>query len=452
MNTSDKCLFCDNLLDDSDEHIIPRSINGRLHSKKIICSECNVKRFGSDIDPVLADTFKQIIHLLNLKNARAVYVEDPEGKKYLKGTGNQFKSIKPQVRIKQIDGLTHINISGDEKHVLRLLEKRAKEFIPKGSKPIKLDVIRNVNGSPPMGMELNFPITPKMVLVLNKMAIEYYVHQGGDRAEVSDIIACVAAKTFSLNNVTFCNWNQEVRKFEDEEISHLLLVVLSKNYKGVRISHQHRQDVLTGRPIDGNVALSIDAVNLIPNGGKVDKNDFSILLDSLFERHQTRNFSEVFHQGIKQILEDVKNEVKAGTLTNENLTKVYIERSAEFISYLNVYEFPFAVSDVGAEQQKMINYIHSCMGEDEFEEFCKLNSKLLGMGIAFTSEEHSPEKCVLQSFIKSPTAKLNGQQIVKVYCVLKHADSEELKYIPFRNLFEGLRRIQREGIKYITDD
>ncbi|RYZ18782.1 MAG: hypothetical protein EOO10_25255 [Chitinophagaceae bacterium] len=50
------CIFCSNPLDGSDEHIIPDSLNGRLHSKGIICSDCN-QHFGEKLDPVLKECF-----------------------------------------------------------------------------------------------------------------------------------------------------------------------------------------------------------------------------------------------------------------------------------------------------------------------------------------------------------------------------------------------------------
>lgn len=68
-----KCIFCTNPLDGSDEHIIPESLNGRLHSKEIICHDCNVKKFGSNVDTILSQTFSQFILLLGLKNARTLY-------------------------------------------------------------------------------------------------------------------------------------------------------------------------------------------------------------------------------------------------------------------------------------------------------------------------------------------------------------------------------------------
>lgn len=46
-----KCKFCPNDLDNSDEHITLNCLNGKLHSREIICSECN-NYFGSQLDNV----------------------------------------------------------------------------------------------------------------------------------------------------------------------------------------------------------------------------------------------------------------------------------------------------------------------------------------------------------------------------------------------------------------
>ena len=55
------CLFCKNPLDGSDEHIIPDSLNGRIHSKKIICYNCNSNVFGKKIDPVGKEFFDYLL-------------------------------------------------------------------------------------------------------------------------------------------------------------------------------------------------------------------------------------------------------------------------------------------------------------------------------------------------------------------------------------------------------
>ncbi|WP_367182322.1 HNH endonuclease [uncultured Aquimarina sp.] len=57
-----KCFFCTNDLDNSDEHIILNSLNGKLHSKEIICSECN-NFFGAKLDSVAKDFFNPILFI-----------------------------------------------------------------------------------------------------------------------------------------------------------------------------------------------------------------------------------------------------------------------------------------------------------------------------------------------------------------------------------------------------
>lgn len=64
---SEACIFCTKQLDNSDEHIIPQSINGRIHSKRLICQKCN-HDFGTNLDPIIKETFGFLLHVLKIGN------------------------------------------------------------------------------------------------------------------------------------------------------------------------------------------------------------------------------------------------------------------------------------------------------------------------------------------------------------------------------------------------
>lgn len=466
MDERKTCIFCPNPLDSSDEHIIPESINGRLHSKEIICHDCNNK-FGSKVDTILSESFSLFIHMLELKNARTVYVEDPEGRKYTKDKKNKIKPVKPEISIQKKNGLLYINIQGDEKNALKLLEKQKKKFQLNGGDPIKLEIKRDSLSQPPLSIEISMDIDSRLTLVLNKIALEFYAYNNLDLSSVQDLLDQVGKLDFTLSNVTICNLKQESRTFEDGEVSHFLylktdenkkllycyvelfnivcaVVILKTNYTGPEINIQHRQDVITGKILKNKVDLVVDFDKLSYNVLNVSREDFSILVDLFCERHHERIFRETLDNGLKQIQEELKGEISSGVLKQEDYENRFIKLSAEYIAYLTVHEFPYAVSDLDDNQDEMINYIHSSMKEKMFDEFCSLNKTFIGFRIAFTSENHDPEKCVVVSFLKTPVGDRNGEKIVKVYCVLKNEETGQLKYIPFRNLFEGLRRLKEE--------
>ncbi len=463
MTKRTNCIFCDKDLDGSDEHIIPHSINGRLHSKQIICSSCNSK-FGIKVDKIVTQTFSQFIHLLGLKNARPVYVEDPGGKVYTQDKNYKVKPTKPELNVQKKDGLVYVTISGDEKNAMKLLEKQQKIFQPPGTKPIKLEIKRDNLSKPPLSMEIKLEIDSRLKLVLNKIALEFYAHNNLDTSVVKDLLKRVDKLDFSLDNVLFSNFNQEIRIFDDNEISHLValkndrskkalycyielfnlvcaVIVLSQDYVGPDLDLQYRQEVISGNRLETKLSLNLDLVN---TKTEIVREDLSILIDLFCERHHDKIFKDRLDEGFKNIKEELNLELEKGTLSNEEYADKFIRLSTEYIAYLSVYEFPFAVADFDDQQDEMVNYIHSSMRESQFGEFSTLNNGLIGLRIAFTSEEHDPEKCIVESFLKTPVGKRRGEQIVKVYCVLKNVDNGELKYIPFRNLFEGLRRVKEE--------
>jgi hypothetical protein len=466
MTKRTNCIFCDKDLDGSDEHIIPRSINGRIHSKQIICSSCNSK-FGVNVDTIVTQTFSQFIHLLGLKNARQVYLEDPEGKFYVQDKKYKVKPIKPELNVQKKDGLVYVTISGDEKNAIKLLEKQQKIFQSSGMKAIKLEFKRDNLSNPPLSLEIKLEIDSRLKLVLNKIALEFYAHNNLDTSIVKDLLKRVGKLDFSLDNVLFCNFNQEIRTFSENEISHLValkndsikntlfcyielfnlvcvVVVLSQDYLGPDLDLQYRQEVISGKRIEAKVSLNLDLKN---TKTEIVREDLSILIDLFCERHRDRLFKDRFDEGLKSIQEELNLELKKGMFSNEEYADKFLKQSAEYIAYLSVYEFPFAVADFDDQQDDMVNYIHSSMRESQFDEFSILNKNVIGLRIAFTYEDHDPEKCIMESFLKTPVGKIKGEQIIKVYCVLKNVENGALKYIPFRNLFEGLRRVNEEQAK-----
>lgn len=467
MTEQKKCIFCTNPLDGSDEHIIPQSINGRLHSKEIICHDCNVKKFGANVDTILSQTFSQFIHLLGLKNARTLYVEDPEGRKYAKDKNHKIKPVKPELNIQRKNGLIYVSVTGDEENALKLFEKQREKFQTPGTKPLKLEIKRNSMGSPPMSMEIKLNIDNKLILVLNKIALEFYTYNNLDNVFVEELLTRVGNLDLSLTNVSFCNLKQEVRTFEDNEISHLIalrtdeskkvlycyielfniacsVVILKSEYTGPSIDIQYRQDVISGKKIEGSVNLTIDTDSLENNASTVSRDNFSILIDLFCERHHDKIFFETYTKGLEEIKSKLEDEMKNGTLKEEEFADKFVKLSAHYIAYLTVYEFPYSVSDFDENQDDMVNYIHSSMKESMFEESLSLNKKIIGVRIGFTSDEHDTEKYIMESFFKTPVGARKEEKIIKVYCVLRSEENGELKYIPFKNLFDAIWRWQEE--------
>jgi len=117
------CIFCQKPLDGSDEHIIPDSLNGRLHSKDLICAACNQK-FGIKLDPVIKETLKFILFALGIGNVKKMQVTDQDGKFYTVDQAGVMKPVAPEVQLLKLDdGRVSISVSGEKDAALRAFAK-----------------------------------------------------------------------------------------------------------------------------------------------------------------------------------------------------------------------------------------------------------------------------------------------------------------------------------------
>ena len=167
-----KCYFCPNRLDNSDEHIILNSLNGKLHSKKIICSECN-NFFGANLDPIAKNFFNPILLVLDFKNASGIIAENMQGEDdYLFKKDKKVIQRKPKITKWRIDGKTLVSISADPKNAIKLFDKYVERLEKNGGKKLASRIEKN-NGNEPLRIKAEFKTSTKIDLLLNKIATEY---------------------------------------------------------------------------------------------------------------------------------------------------------------------------------------------------------------------------------------------------------------------------------------
>jgi len=458
----ENCIFCNNPLDGSDEHIIPESVNGRLHSKLLICHNCNSKKFGRNIDPVLAETFKSLLFLLGLKNARPMQLEAPDGRKYLMDQRGKVSQIAPEYSVEKKDGLTYISVTGDVKDTIRKFAKLAAPYWNPEHDANNVKITQPEGDNPPLSTESKIEVTDRLILLLNKIILEFYAFHQLDLTLISDLVAKVGNLDLSLDNVIFTNFHQEFREFENEEISHFLtirtsgnflygyveifnvvcgLIVFSENYTGAPIEVTYHQNALTGEKLTEPVSLNPPIEELLQAKTAPSAEDFSLLLEVLTERHRNQQFQTIFNKMLLDIKEEVLQEIKDGRLPQEQYETEFVERSAKGIAYLTVYEFPYILDDARDEENEMYNYLHSNIREDRYEIFYENNKHALGMRIAMEEGEIYR----LDSFIKTPVFKRDGIKIIKIHCLLIHEEAGFKRYLTFRELYEGIMRGKEEA-------
>ncbi len=457
-----KCIFCNNDLDNSDEHILPVSINGRIHSKKIICSICNLNVFGEKVDPVLAELFKPIIHVLDLKNSRAIQAEDEDGNKYLIQKKGKVKQLKPEIKFEKKEDGIHFSIKGKEEDIINYLTKRVQRQKNKYNpiKPLKykkVEVKKIEEKMPTLSFEYKFEISHLLIIELYKIALEYYAYIGLDINIIKPLLRKVHDLDENFNEIVFCNFFGEVRMIDQNEISHLIVIKSNKeeriiyayielfntvcafiplvnNYTGNEIDYCYKQDCITGEKIDTPTKINTEPKNIIENQIQYTHEDFSLLINLLFLRHATRSFEENIDQSIVEIFKEVQKEVESEKIKESDLAEVYIKRCSDFIARSSIYHFPYVIEDSKSEENNYINYMHSNLNESYFDSFCDANKHLIGTKIQF----ENGELFTFDKFVKHPILERNKIRIVKVFCLLINDENMNKKYVPYYPLFESI--------------
>ncbi|MGQ1622859.1 HNH endonuclease (plasmid) [Acinetobacter baumannii] len=111
----------------TEEHVIPQAIGGRLKIKNFICRPCNSK-FGHSWDCVLADQLAFFSTSLNIKREKKLpnyLVKTLEGKEYLKQPNGDFLLVRPTDEIeKNLDGSLNIKIEAPNLKIAKDILKK----------------------------------------------------------------------------------------------------------------------------------------------------------------------------------------------------------------------------------------------------------------------------------------------------------------------------------------
>jgi hypothetical protein len=396
--------------------------------------------------------------MLRVKNPSSVQSEDPSGTKYLHKRTGEIQPVKPEMTEIRKDGKTIISIQGDSVNARKLLAKKTDELLSKGYKILEFNM-QEVSEVPPLSIEFNFQVTQGIVLEINKIALEYYALSGLDISLLGNLCERVRSLDTSLNNVIFCNWQNEVREFNSKEISHL--IVLKKDVTGALFCYielfnvvcayikllddfegdadfLYYQDAITGDKLDWNV--EIDIPDNLEN--RNDKESFGILVNSLIERLREKEFTQVCADTYALIRTELEQEVEKGTLPKADFLRTYTTRCCMALGELSVADFPYMIEDFKDEENSQINFIHSNMPQEVFEKFCEVYQHLTGLKVDFPSEG----RFIFEGFLDQPFLKRGKISLIKVYCILKHEETGRKRYIPYRDFFIGLSPTRIESI------
>lgn len=189
------CYICETKIRDENlyrEHILLNSLGGKLKSSSLICRNC--APYFDAIDAALSKQLNPIGLLLNIKRDRG---SNPSlkatitktGEEIFIGAGGKPIPIKPTIDDSVIDGQLHLSISARDEKQMREVLKGLKRKHP------WIDVQSLLNNAVLSRDYLTSPVHHEETVggdeafrAICKMAIGFYLHQGGMRDFITHLI------------------------------------------------------------------------------------------------------------------------------------------------------------------------------------------------------------------------------------------------------------------------
>lgn len=447
-----KCIFCPNNLDNSDEHIILNSLNGKLHSKEIICSECN-NFFGSQLDNAAKKFFNTILLVFQFKNASSEIAENLKGEdKFLFQKDLTPKQVKLDISAFKSEGKRLISVSGNAKDAMKKFEKLTKTLEGTGSKIIAKSIEEGTKGVP-LRIKVDFKTNSEINILLNKIALEYCHYMKVTDLKTKDLGIRVRALDKTLSNVFYCNLNEEIRKSPNGEVTHCIflkkidtklivyielfnvicsVIVIDENYAGEDVEHQYYQNAITGEKMDIDLGINLNEIKDLLDSKPESIVDFNPLANKLFFRKRDKDFSDKIDFELNSIADRLQNELKNKKITQKEFSEKYIDESAQMIAELSI-ENPYLLDDVDDANNDELNYYHSNIRAEQFEEFSINYKHLIGKKVNYENDK----TYIIEVFSLAPIAEQNGIKINRLYICLFNGFNRI--YIPYRDFFEGIK-------------
>lgn len=463
----DFCIFCNSPLDNSDEHIIPQSVNGRLHSKELICHDCNSNFFGRTIDPVLKKIMDPIINIMGWENAKYMVTEDIAGREYLTKDG-QTKPVKPIKTEQVIDSKKVITISGDVKNTMKMFRKEAERLKAEGMVLAEYSISMPENTTPFLRSPFSIDLSHELILLMNKIAAEFYVHCGLDYQPLEELCKRVRAADQGLDNVIFCNQKNETRAHISNEVSHLIhlkndketgkvfvyieifnllccTVVLFDGFQGEDISFTYHQDALTAERFSKPIDLKMSLTEILKYS--FDTNQFGYLMNALMFRLRDRDFNKVVEEEFSKIKHQLEEEQRKGQLKPEDYDEKWIQLSTEVIAELTVLHFPYVLEDQSDEENDEYNYIHSNFRKSIVDQFISDYHFLLGKMIKTKNATFIVKDFFLQDIVVK-----KDKQLITIFVVLENDKTKELSYVKVTDFISSVNRaLERSPMKALDE-
>ena len=315
------CIFCRGPLNGSREHIIPASLNGRITSRKLICSDCN-NFFGRKIDPVIKEVLNPLLLAFGFENASTIHFEDGQKQKWRLNKDLSFVPLKPIVEIHEGEKEKLLTIQGTEEQIKSIVEKTNKKLAPRNIRVTPKDIPQYFS---PYAEQFRFPLSIntddlRLHSFFAKIALEFAGHFGVEYIYIEQL--CIKVRNMEANPVKFCNFYNEIRDFDGARLTHLLvvrnegpilyvyielfnivcaLVVLSRTYSGKKIKEFYHQDALTGERIIGTIKFKKNILQMLSDSSKND--NFERLINLSSDRLKEKKLLDTLKIGVQKVMD-----------------------------------------------------------------------------------------------------------------------------------------------------
>lgn len=279
------CFICNKTLTDanaSDEHIILNSLGGRLHSKVLLCKECNNK-MGKQADAALSETLKFAASQLDVKRYRGEnqVIQTAEGETYDMAPGCKPVLKKPSMKAEnQTDGSVKVEMSARSRQEARKMLKSLQRKYPTidiEAAMAKAQIEKRFIGTP-IQMQVKFD-GKKIFPSITKTALEFYLERGGEKSQIAHLIPYLLEK----EEAAVCWYyypEQPVVSLGSDEICHVIcvtgnaqegilygyvdlfgilqcLVLLNDHYTGIDFSESYVYEVNQVKEVPKTVSLRL---------------------------------------------------------------------------------------------------------------------------------------------------------------------------------------------------
>lgn len=197
------CYLCDSPLVGNavaEEHVIPNGLGGRLKSRSLLCKDCN-NECGKTIDAELVDQLRPVLNALNVARQRgdtpAVEVTLTTGERMIREADGNMRPVPTRPEIVPLNdkessySITAASMREARRHVQGLKRKYPK-FDADTAMASAMSQRTDYRGT--VTFELTELGGPGMLCAVVKIAINYYLHAGGDVEHVRAAAAVVRIK------------------------------------------------------------------------------------------------------------------------------------------------------------------------------------------------------------------------------------------------------------------